>query len=169
MTIHKIKIENSPYELNHLDSFSAELVSRIATQKNAKYLGEFSVKDSRGNWLNTPVMIFYQQEKHPVGSNYFGVFLKNNLFSNELNQLMIVDGISATEHEWNAIVNTKTNEALYSAYRHDAQGLDKMFIDGGPEYLRGTLDEKFIDIKFKIDKDKLVLVDNNSVDSLPEN
>jgi hypothetical protein len=115
----------------------------------AKYIGEFSVAGLGGGFANLPVSIFYQQEAHPRGSNWFG------LYFNHLDKLMITDGKSAVDNIWVGVLNEKTNEILYSAYRHDYQVYGDLMADGGAEYTKSSVHPH---INFKIVKDTLEVV-----------
>lgn len=146
--LHVVKLPNSPYKIIHYDCNANVFdIQKIEALKNAKYIGEFSLKTRAGIWADTPVSIFYQEEKHPEGSNYFGIYRQGNT-------LMIADGISATETSWEGVLNPDTNEILYSAYHHDFQEHGVLMADGGQEYLRASPHPV---ISFKIKDDKIVL------------
>lgn len=144
----KIKTEDD-HTLVHHDSmkkfFKMEEVEKI---KNAKYMGEFTVKNPSGSWANIPVSVFYQEKAHPEGSNYFGLF-----FEPLRGHLMITDAKSVAEHKWIGVLNEKTKEILYSAYRHDFQTYEEMMIDGGPEYTKSYPNAKLVE--FYLEKDKI--------------
>jgi hypothetical protein len=72
--LHSIKIENSPYILNHNDILPEDVQLKVSKLRNAKYLGEFSLPTKEGDWSDFPVAVFYQEEAHPRGSNYFGIY-----------------------------------------------------------------------------------------------
>lgn len=135
------------YTILHTDVLlNTEVVKEIEEKYKTSYIGEFSIKMETTGWVNTPVGVFYSEEPHPEGSNYMGVYYNGT-------SLMIIDGISATEHEWDGVLNPETNEVIYSAFRHDMQEHNDLMVDGGPEYLRCNEDSTVV--KLKIVKDKI--------------
>lgn len=151
--LNKIKIDNSPYTLIHNDILPEEVQKKVCEQKKAKYLGEFSLRTKEGDWSDFPVAIFYQEEAHPEGSNYFGIY-KSPL---PWQSYMITNAIKATEVDWTGVLNPDTNDVLYSAYQHDYQTLGSLMADGGHCYTRCS---NHPIISFKIFKDKIILVED---------
>lgn len=139
----------SGYTLVHLDELASLIdVSKVQNWKNAKYVGEFTLKNKDGNWANIPVQIYYQKEAHTQGSNYFGLF-----FDGTTDSFLITDGISAViNKDGTPVIYTGVSnddkEVLYSARRHDYQTYEGMMIDGGREYTKHN--GKFPLINFKI-------------------
>lgn len=127
--------------------FSAEDTKKIEEMYKAKYVCTTCLKDSRG-WFNSPVSIFYSEKKHPEGSNYFG------LYYNGFNELMMVDGISATE-PFHAI-KLENGDIIFSRYRHDYYRHGDVAVDGGRDYLE-TQGEGFREeVTLQIVKDELI-------------
>lgn len=156
-------IANSEYKLVHWDSMSQFIdVAKVEQVKNAKYVGEFSLKTKDGGFSNQPALVFYQKEAHPQGSNYFALFYK---FSHKgfPASLMITDTLSSIEDPRVGILNERTGNILYSAYRHDYQFLDEHMIDGGAEYTRSSLNGKLVN--FTIVDGEIVLLKNTEDDS----
>ena len=153
MTIHQRKFKNSDLQLWHEDALLAN-PSEVERQYNAKYLGEFTLKNTKGNWVNTPVAIFYTPQKHPEGSNYFGLYINS------------VTGVPMITNGLSAVIDPETGEkveycginvsgyVIYSAYRHDFQKLDNAFIDGGRDYIKSSFDKL---VAFTIEDNELVL------------
>ena len=109
-----------------------------------------------------PVAIFYQDEPHPEGSNYFGIY-----FDPLRESYMITDGISAVTYQsgeregepviYSCGLNEETKEAIYSAYRHDYQTHNGVIMmDGGRDYCRGNLSQGLL--RFKIVDGELEIV-----------
>jgi hypothetical protein len=128
-------------------------IAKVEQMYNAKYVFESCLKTRFGGWSEFPVAIFYTEQAHPEGSNYFG------LFKSEFGQLTICNGISALEE----FIGLQIGEdIIYSRYRHDYCTLneneDGGFIDGGRDYVR-TNPEIGKLVKLKVVKDKLEVVD----------
>lgn len=123
--------------------FGKEGIQKIEYQYNSKYMGYWCIKNSKGEWNEQPVDIFYQPEPdHEKGhTNYFGMFHRNG-------HVMITDGESAFSVPITGIA-TDTGEVLVSRYRHDCVMKDGYMIDGGRDYLR--LGEKGKIITIKVD------------------
>ena len=153
LTLHRKPLKGSSgLFIEHLDVNSEWLnIPMVESKYKATYIGEFALRSKEGGWASQPVSIFYQEEPHPEGSNYFGLFL-----SPLTGNVMITNGIAATEHIWTGL-KVSEGRVIYSAYRHDfhKDPESELFIDGGPDYLH-TNGTEFV--SFKIDKDDLVLV-----------
>ena len=108
---------------------------KVEERKNAKYVGNFAIKDSRGNWSESPVQIYWQ-EKPPIEgySNYFGIFIRGGdvyITSGGSLEGVIFQGIRCDE------------KILYSRYRWDNRGAlnsrgEHCAIDGGRDYTKIT-------------------------------
>lgn len=103
----------------------------IENAYNAKYVFESCIKHKDGGWCNFPIAIFYTEEAHPRGSNYFGVFV------NESGDFMITNGISATEPFDGLLVD---GDVVYSRYRHDYREYKGAIVDGGRDYFKRSTD-----------------------------
>lgn len=106
-------------------------ISVIEKKYNAKYVGQFCLKDKYGNWVNSSAEIFWQAvPPQPEFSNYFAIIIQNGT-------LMITNGASAVE---GTIVGIRADdgEIIYSRYRHDYRiSTDKsVMIDGGRDYTK---------------------------------
>lgn len=104
-------------------------IKKIEEHYNATYLLESCLKNKDGGWCNFPVAIFYQDEPHPHGSNYFALYRHP-----VTNRLTISNGISAVEEEIPALMIDDT--VIYSKYRHNFVEHAGVFIDGGRDYVR---------------------------------
>lgn len=102
---------------------------RIEERMNAKFVCETCIKNQNGQWVNQPFCIFYTEQPHPQGSNYFAVYYDRDM------NVMICDGITATEGEFQGVVGTD-GIIYYSRYRHDFRNIPGGFVDGGRDYLR---------------------------------
>jgi len=136
--------------INECKMFTHAQLELIEKKYNGKFIFESCIKDKRGNWNNFPASIFYTEEPHPEGSNYFAIWF------DDTGCVMISNGISAIE-PFHAIMVDET--IYYSRYRHDCRDYGDFFIDGGRDYTRSG-GSRFKDIKsctLKVEKDKLTV------------
>lgn len=127
-------------------------IAKVENMYNAKYVFESCLKTVSGDWCNFPAAIFYTETAHPEGSNYFGLYR-----SPLNNQLMIADGISATE-PFNAI--QIGDDIIYSRYRHDYREYNDAIVDGGRDYFKHNgMGQTVI---LRVNKDKLEVADGIS-------
>lgn len=127
-------------------------IKSIEKLKNAKYVFESCLKSKDGSWLNFPVAIFYTEEAHPQGSNYFALYQDIGVIGTHL---MIANGISATTEEFAGL--QVGENVIYSRYRHDYRSLGSGFIDGGRDYTRYNPEVGKL-VALKVNKDKLEVV-----------
>ena len=118
-------------------------IAKVENMYNAKYVFESCLKTKSG-WCNMPVAIFYTEEPHPEGSNYFG------LYRTDFGDLMITNGISATE-PFNAI--QVGDDIIYSRYRHDCRSFKGALVDGGRDYFKHNGVGQTV--MLRVNKDKL--------------
>lgn len=158
---HQIAIKDSDIVILHADSLNFN-IEYIEEKYKAHYIGEFCLKGVSGEWVNQPVALFYNEEKHPRGSNYFAILNKYRYPNIDSPTVMITNGISAVEDKegnpivYSAVLNND-NKALYSAYRHDYQTYEDLMIDGGRDYTKSSLGSPFI--RFIIKDGKVELHD----------
>lgn len=124
-------------------------IAKVENMYNAKYVFESCLKTVSGGWCNFPAAIFYTETAHPQGSNYFGLYR-----SPLNNQLMIADGISATE-PFNAL--QVGDDIIYSRYRHDYREYNHAIVDGGRDYFRHNGVGQTVILR--VNKDKLEVAD----------
>lgn len=158
MDLHVQQIANSDYKLVHWDKNSSHLrLGVIETEYNAKYVGEFSIKNGSKGFINAPCSVFYNEKPHPQGSNYFAFLYRPSPLLNgqEAGNWVITDAISAADNVWTGVFNEETGQILYSAYRHDYQTVDGVMADGGAEYLRSS---NHPSMRFKIVDGEIVLL-----------
>ena len=139
--------------IHNESSFLPEaVITNIENKYNAKYVFESCLKNRFGAWTEFPVAIFYTEEAHPEGSNYFG------FYRNDFGDYMITNGISATEDFKGIRVG---EDIYYSRYRHDYREFGPFFVDGGRDYIRygGEPHEDMIQVKLRVNKDKLEVVE----------
>jgi len=144
VTIIQCNIKN---ESSWLDP---DTIIKIEDRYNATYVFESCLKDIYGNWANFPVAIFYTEQAHPQGSNYFG------LYKTEDGNVMITNGIVATEQSFPGVI-ARNGDAIYSRFRHDYRTSDdgSVFVDGGRDYFRTGVYNKDQYISLRVNKDKL--------------
>jgi hypothetical protein len=144
-----VKIHNEPRLLK------PENVSLIEEKYNGKYVFESALKTKDGSWTDRAYAIFYTEEPHPEGSNYFAIGW--DYFGN----LIITNGISATE-EFQGV--EYKGEVYYSRYSHDFRECPNgLFVDGGRNYTRygGSVLKECKLVKIRVNKDQLEIIDND--------
>jgi len=128
-----------------------EMIETIEKKYKAKYVLESCIKGSSGEWCNFPAAIFYTEEAHPHGSNYFAMYIHPHRGG-----LMISNGFTASVPVYTgAIVE---DEVIYSRYRWDYRSKKNTFVDGGREYFRTDAPLENC-VNFKIVKDHLEIVE----------
>lgn len=115
---------------------------------NAKYVFESVLKTKVGTYTEFPVAIFYTEQPHPEGSNYFA------LYPDGYGSWRIANGITATEGSYTGLV--VGDEVYYSRFRHDYRPAGGWAIDGGRDYTR-LLGEDPQTVTFRVEKDKLII------------
>jgi hypothetical protein len=111
-------------------------VTDIEARRKCKFVGEFCVKDQRGNWTEEPLAIFWQEIPPVPGySHYFAVRI-----SHFDNQVYISSGASVEGLRMTGIV-ADNGEVIYSRYRHDfVYSTDRtVFVDGGRDYVKSSM------------------------------
>lgn len=148
-----MKIHNEP------TMFKPEQIKIIEDKYNGKYVFESAIKAKGGGWTDRAFAIFYTEEAHPEGSNYFAIgwaFDYRDRLTNP--ELIIANGIDATE-EFQGV--EYKDEVYYSRYCHDfRQFTNGLFVDGGRDYTRygGPVDQCKL-VKIRVNKDQLEVVD----------
>jgi len=123
-------------------------IAKIEEKYNATYIFDSCLRLKSGDWGNFPCAIFYTEKAHPEGSNYFGLYFDMD------GDLMIANGISATEVEYTGIVLGE--KVVYSRYRHDYRAADKVAIDGGRDYTKINGNPQTV--RFKVVEDHLEFI-----------
>lgn len=103
--------------------FSPEQVKKIEELRNARWLLD---TEHKGH----PVSVFWQDEAHPNGSNFFALYYKNVPW-----ELMITDGAFILDQSIRGIMLPSGN-VIYSRYVHDFFEREGVAIDGGRSYTR---------------------------------
>ena len=131
-------------------------IAKIENMYNAKYVFESCLKTKDGGWSNFPAAIFYTEEKHPQGSNYFALYEDRGTRLTKGPRFMITDGISATKEFIGLRIG---DDIIYSRYRHDYRELGEAMIDGGRDYVRYNPEVGKL-VKLQVTKDKLEVVND---------
>lgn len=125
--------------------------AHISKVKNAKFLGVIPHPD-----LNQPVYTFYQKEKHPRGSNFFGLYWRKT--SDFETRLMVIDAGYVVGTEYWGILRPD-NTVLYSSFRHDfVEDEHGNMVDGGNDYMKYRLMRGSRLVKFKFKKNGVLMV-----------
>jgi hypothetical protein len=141
-------------------------IAKVEKYYNAKYVCETTIKGSTG-WLNSPVLIFYNEVPHPQGSNYMALFYAP-ISTDGKTALSVTDGISATTEEFVGVV-ADNGDIIYSRWRHDYRTSPdgSVWCDGGRDYFRGSGLNKTVYLK--IIGSKLVEIPAENIDVEPDN
>lgn len=142
-----MKIHNEP------TLFKPEQIKIFEDKYNGKYVFESALKAKGGGWTDRAFAIFYTEEAHPQGSNYFAIGRDHT------GSVIIANGIDATE-EFQGVAYK--DEVYYSRYCHDfRQFTNGLFVDGGRDYTRygGSKLSNCKLVKIRVNKDHLEVVD----------
>lgn len=143
--------------LNECSFLSPSQIKLIEGKHNAKYVFETCLRGTNEQWVNAPAAVFYSEEPHPMGSNYFAFYIGGfNL------NFVICDAKKHIEGLFTG-VQADNGDIVYSRFRHDYRNSpdNTVFVDGGRDYLRwGGKDTNLGRVvNFKVEKDKLVIVE----------
>ena len=131
-----------------------DTIKKIEQEYNGKYVLESCLKKKDGGWYNFPVAIFYTEQAHPEGSNYFAIYRDTDGHFGITNGLSAVEGVNFMGIE-------AEDEVIYSRYRHDfREHKNGAFIDGGRDYTRygGDEFEDYNRVVFKVVDGAIVIV-----------
>jgi len=136
--------------LNESSLFGPKQISSIEEKYNAKYVFESCCRAKDGSWMNKPMAIFYTEQAHPEGSNYFAIYYGHDGYP------MITNGISSTE---GYVDGVDTGDGIiYSRHRHDYRVHNNCMVDGGRDYFKRSVNGT--PVKMKVVKDQLVVVED---------
>ncbi len=129
---------------------SPDQIRKVEKRYNAKYVFESQLKLKSEQWSDFSAAVFYAEEPHPKGSNWFGIW-------NDGGRLMISNAISAVEEPFFGAV-AENGDVIYSRHTHDLrESEDKtVFVDGGRSRFRHDLEHEIV--KLRVVKDTVVLV-----------
>lgn len=130
--------------------FTDEQIGKIEQHYNAKFVCETTLKTKGGGWLSAPVAVFYTEEPHPEGSNWFGLYYRDG-------QLMVTDAQSALEPFDGLML--EDGSVFYSRFRWDYRVAAGTMVDGGRDYIRYTPAAGTRVVQLKIVKDQLEVVE----------
>lgn len=127
-------------------------ISKVEQLKDAKYVGDFCLKNSMGGWSDMPVSVFYQRNPAPEHGRYFGLFMRDG-------NIMICDASSTVGIPIQG-VQAESGEVIYSRFRHDFRftTCGSVFVDGGRDYLRASHGAKFVTLM--IEDDAVIIVED---------
>jgi hypothetical protein len=125
-------------------------ISKIEQRYRAKYVFESQLKLRSDQWSDFSAAVFYAEEPHPEGSNWFGIWVRDGRF-------MISNAISAAEEPFFGVL-ADNGDIIYSRHPRDLRESDDktVFIDGGRNHCRHDLIHEVV--KLKVVKDKVVVV-----------
>jgi hypothetical protein len=130
------------------------VIEKAEKHFNAKFVCETPLREGDG-WRDYSSLIFYNEEKHPQGSNYLAISYVFGV-DGEVD-LILTDGISATTEDIIGIIDG--DEVIYSRSRHDYRvGKTEVMIDGGRDYTRSSISDPNQYVTLRILKGKLEIV-----------
>lgn len=139
-----------------------EGVAKVEQKYNAKFMGPFCIKDSRGNWTEIAVDVFYQPnpDTSKGHSEYFGIYTHPIHPIDEA--VYICNAISAFSEPLTGIV-ANSGEVVVSRWRHDYRSSydQSVSIDGGRDYVKitGNVIAKLVKVGCK--NGELYVMENN--------
>lgn len=111
----------------------------------AKYVIDTCLRTVKEGWANFPAAIFYTEETHPQGSNYFAMFKDPTT-----DDWMISNGYEAVQGVFHGIL-FEDGELVHSRFRHDYFVHREAMADGARDYFRtSTCPEGAKHIKFEV-------------------
>jgi len=127
---------------------------------DAKYMGYWCTKNSRGDWNDNPVDVFYVEnpDASKGHTHYFGIFYHGG-------NVYITEASTAFSEPMVGVL-ASDDEVLVSRYRYDYQEKNGVMIDGGRDYARTSLDSKMVSVKVKCSEFHFEL-ENSQADYLP--
>jgi hypothetical protein len=130
--------------------FSHRQIEKIEERYNAKYVFETQLKLRSDKWSDFSSAVFYTEDPHPEGSNWFGIWDSDGRF-------MISNAVSAVEEPFFGVL-AESGDVIYSRRPRDfRESEDKtVFIDGGRDHCRYDLMHEVV--KLKVFKDKVLVV-----------
>lgn len=139
--------------------FTADDIKKLEEKYNARYVCDTALRQG-DEWADKAVAIFYQEEPHPHGSQYFGIFRQQGEF-------YICNAISAVGVPMAAVV-ADDGEVVFSRFHHDYRTSTdgSVFIDGGREYIRTNVfdDERIVYVM--IDDGTLSVIDKDEAKAI---
>jgi hypothetical protein len=129
---------------------SQNQIRKVEDRFRARYVFESQLKLKSEQWSDFSVAVFYSEEPHPRGSNWFGIWSDGG-------RLMISNAISAVEEPFFGAV-AENGDIIYSRHTHDLrESEDKsVFVDGGRAHFRHDLEHEIV--KLRVVKDRVVIV-----------
>lgn len=129
---------------------SDKQIGKIEQRYRAKYVFESQLKLRSNQWSDFSAAVFYADEPHPEGSNWFGIWNSNGRF-------MISNAISAVDEPFFGAV-AENGDVIYSRHPRDfRESEDKtVFVDGGRDHFRHDLEHEIV--KLKVVKDKVLVL-----------
>jgi len=129
-------------------------IQLLEEKYKAKYVIDTCLRTATEQWANFPAAIFYTEEAHPQGSNYFAMFKDPTT-----DDWMISNGYEAVQGVFNGFL-FEDSELVHSRYRHDCFEHRGAMVDGGRDYFRcGERPEGTKSILFKVDGPNLIKID----------
>lgn len=106
-------------------------IEEVESRMNCTFVGDFCIKDRRGQFVEQTVAIFWQETPPQEGySNYFALFVRDG-------KVYITSGETAFDSPIYGIV-ARNGEIVYSRHRWDCRSSSdgSVMIDGGRDYMR---------------------------------
>ena len=144
---------------NECTFLKSDGIAKVENMYKATFVMESCLKGKNG-WCNFPAAIFYTEEAHPEGSNYFALYEDQGTRLTKNTRFMITNGITAIEPFEGIQIG---DDVYYSRYRHDYRECGPVAIDGGRDYTKLVGDINAAKkVTLKVNKEKLEVVDGIS-------
>ncbi len=129
---------------------SQNQIRKVEDRYKAKYVFESQLKLRSDQWSDFSAAVFYSDEPHPKGSNWFGLW-------DNAGRLMISNAISAVNEPFFGAV-AENGDVIYSRHPRDFRESDDktVFVDGGRGHFRHDLEHEIV--KLKVVKDRVVCI-----------
>lgn len=125
-------------------------IRKIEERYGATYVFESQLKLRSEKWSDFSSAVFYTDDPHPEGSNWFAIWDNDGRF-------MISNAISAVEEPFFGAL-AENGDVIYSRHCRDFRESDDktVFVDGGRDRLRHDLIHEVL--KLKVLRDRVVVV-----------
>jgi hypothetical protein len=129
---------------------SQNQIRKVEDRYKANYVFESQLKLRSEQWSDFSAAVFFTDEPHPNGSNWFGLW-------DNAGSLMISNAFSAANEPFFGAV-AENGDVIYSRHTRDfRESEDKtVFVDGGRAHFRHDLEHEIV--RLKVVKDRVVLI-----------
>lgn len=129
---------------------SPRKIQKIEERYGATYVFESQLKLRSDRWSEFSAAVFYCEEPHPKGSNWFGIWENHGRF-------MISNATSAVDEPFFGAV-AENGDVIFSRHCSDCRESEDrtVFVDGGRSHFRSDLEHEIV--KMKVVRDRVVII-----------